>query len=151
MELFERFKNINCVFDYKKFYKKKEIDKLFSYMHSLINSGENLEDIYYQLGRLYELEGLPDKEDLAREWYTKAASTGNSDAMHRLGVMQENFDEQEKWYLKAIDLGNKDAMGAMGILCEMRMEYQEAKEWYIKAEHEGLLTELIQKYPFVKN
>ena len=65
----------------------------------------------YHLGLLYEKGiGVPQDDEQAFKWYTKAAEQGHPSAQYRLGLMYtrgrgvtRNYDRAFKWFKKAAD------------------------------------------------
>lgn len=106
---------------------------------------KNLVDSYVKNGLLAR-----DQRDFgkAREWFLKAATAGNNDAMRNLGVLYQNgqggaqdLGEAMKWYAKAADAGNSVAMFNIGRLYQsglgVTQDNEEAKKWYAKAASMG--------------
>jgi TPR repeat protein len=75
-------------------------------------------DAQLALGRAYQDgNGLPQNDELAANWYRKAAELGNAVAQSNLGTMyrtgsgvEKNKEEAVKWYRKAARQGYANAM-----------------------------------------
>ena len=86
--------------------------------------------------------------ELAVEYYTKAANSGNPKAMNNLGLcyfngegITQDYTEAAKWVRKAADAGNALAMANLGACYEsgkgVNQDYAEAARWFRKAADAG--------------
>jgi TPR repeat protein len=90
----------------------------------------------------------------AREWYEKAATKGNVNAMFSLGVLYsygvaQDYVKAREWYEKAAERGDARAMAELGGLyfsgAGMEQDYATAREWLEKAasaDQAGAMTTL---------
>ena len=94
------------------------------------------EKIFVQAEK-YMKEGNKEK---AKEWYEKAASKGDADAMNNLGVLyadEGNREKSKELYEKAASKGYTDAMNNLGVLYDNEGDKEKAKELYEKAASTG--------------
>jgi TPR repeat protein len=56
------------------------------------------------------------ENEQATTWYRRAAESGNTTAMTRLGVMLGSTDEAMQWYRRAAQAGDTEAMSQLGWL-----------------------------------
>jgi TPR repeat protein len=97
------------------------------------------------LGNAYEKgEGAPQDLQQALLWFSRAAETGDSYAMYRLGrinAVQKDYKEAVRWYRKGAAAGNADAMYCLGQAYEngsgVREDVQQAVDWYDEATLRG--------------
>ena len=85
----------------------------------------------------YMKEGNKEK---AKEWYEKAASKGDADAMNNLGVLyadEGNREKSKELYEKAASKGDTEAMNNLGLLYYNERDKEKSKEWYEKASSKG--------------
>jgi TPR repeat protein len=84
---------------------------------------------------------VPQDYAKAHEWYEKAAATGDSLAMRKLGALYEHgqgvpqdYAKAREWYEKTAAQSNMDGMVSLGLLYEnVYQDYAKAREWYEKA------------------
>ena len=89
-----------------------------------ILSNQNTAAEIYELGvAYYEGDSVPEDDDKAFEWYTKAADQGLDVAQLNIGGLYENgygapqdYDEAFEWYQKAADQSNQEASNRIGRL-----------------------------------
>ncbi|WP_372814542.1 tetratricopeptide repeat protein [Psychrobacter sp.] len=89
-----------------------------------ILSNQNTAAEIYELGvAYYEGDSVPEDDDKAFEWYTKAADQGLDVAQLNIGGLYENgygvpqdYDTAFEWYKKAADQGNQEASNRIGRL-----------------------------------
>jgi len=103
-------------------------------------------DAQLKLGAMYyNGDGIPEDEELAAYWYTKAAEQGNSDAQYRLGDcyykgngVPQDIEQTLYWWKKAAEQGNVDAQNNVGSIYISQMdEPEKALPWFIKAAEQG--------------
>jgi len=85
---------------------------------------------------------------VARQWYERAVSAGDSEAMANLAVLYENglgveydFAKARQLFEKAATAGNADAMFGLGTMYEwaegVAQDYQQALDWFEKGAASG--------------
>jgi hypothetical protein len=93
-------------------------------------------------------QGVAQDYAKAREWYEKAATKGDADAMTNLGLLYANgqgvtqdYAKAREWYEEAAAKDDADAMTNLGLLYEngqgVAQDYAKAREWYEKAAAKG--------------
>jgi TPR repeat protein len=77
----------------------------------------------FNLGQMYQKDGVLQDYKTAAKWYRLAAEQGNAFAQHRLGVMYDNgrgvpqdYKTAVKWYTLAAEQGDADAQGNLGVM-----------------------------------
>ena len=121
----------------------------------------NSED-QYRLGYCYDFyydnDILDDNERTAnmKEWYSKAANSGNTKAQFRLGEynynIKRNFDEAVYWYKKCANENVSEAMYYLGEIYWLHLEDgEEAIEWFRKAASLGYSVACRHLGDFYKN
>ena len=88
----------------------------------------------------YEKEG---KIIGAKEWYEKAITKGNVEAMRKLGVLyyaEGDKEKAKKWLEKSASKGDIKAIEYLGELYDEEGDKVKAKKWYEKAATKGSTT-----------
>jgi TPR repeat protein/SpoVK/Ycf46/Vps4 family AAA+-type ATPase len=102
----------------------------------------------YELGRVFEVGGYADWNELAVKWYEMSAENGYTVAQYRLGSMFENglgvtkdYGKAVEWYQKAADRGDKNAQCKLGYMFingdGVTKDSLRAVEWYQRAAEQG--------------
>ena len=96
----------------------------------------------YKVGVYYE--NVEYDDELAEEWYKRAAEMGYTEAMFRLGrfyakdaSVNDACPKAMRWYYQAAALGHAKAQLSLGYNYAMMGEYVEAIKWYLKAHKQG--------------
>jgi TPR repeat protein len=91
-----------------------------------LQAEEGLRDAQYQYAyHLVTGQGVEENLSVGRQWFTKAADQGHTEAQHRLAliILQGKEDgipkpaEAAEWFLKAANGGHVDAQFNLGRLC----------------------------------
>lgn len=123
--------------DLAKGYEKIEnYEKALAYYRKISSSPEVFEIIgeYLYLGK-----GCTKNRDGAREYFEKAAASGNTDAMCNAALCCDNAKDKLDYYEKAAVKGIPYAMNMMGLIIKasgLRPE-EESVRWFKKAADEG--------------
>ncbi len=111
----------------------------------------------FDLGRFYEEGevGLAKTLPEARRWFERAASSGNTKAMHSLALMYyqgsggpQNLTSAAEWFKRAAELGFADSQYNIGRLYEdgigVKENDAEAYKWYLLASRSGSPEQVIE-------
>ena len=74
-------------------------------------------------------------------WYRRAATMGNTGAMHNLGCLLKgvgDFDGAEEWFQYSVDGGNTSSMISLGLLRQDRGDLDAAGAWFRRAASAGV-------------
>ncbi len=83
----------------------------------------------------------------ARTAATRAAKSGNTDAMYTLGLLLEEDGEAQQartWYMRAAVADHTDAMACLSILLEEAGEVDQARTWWTRALQRAVVGEVEQ-------
>ncbi|MGH9499223.1 MAG: tetratricopeptide repeat protein [Terriglobales bacterium] len=101
------------------------------------------------LGRAYQKgNGVRQSDELAAQWYRKAADQGDAVAQNDLGIMyrtgagvEKNKEEAVKWYRKAAQQGNANALFNLGTAYYngdgVGPDSLQAYDWFLLADDAG--------------
>ncbi len=120
-----------------------EPNKAFTYLLHAAMGG--LVNAQYAVAKCYEAGYGTDKnETIAREWLSKSAENGNSDAQYEFGVIANNsgrYEEAFGWYQKSALQGHVQAQLDLGILYYWGRgtveDNNKAFEWLSRSAHAG--------------
>jgi len=129
-------------------YSDAEIAEHWSKAYGPIAEGDRAIAQYF-LGAMYENGfGVPQDNQQAVRWYTKAAEAGYVAAQYTLGKMYQegkrvkrDFVQAVRCYTKAAEAGYADAQVSLGSMYQggwgVSQDYQQAARWYTKAAEAG--------------
>ncbi|MBP5455526.1 MAG: leucine-rich repeat protein [Paludibacteraceae bacterium] len=120
-----------------------EVDAGIAKLRKTANAGDA--EAQHRLAyRYYKGEGVPKSNELAVEWWTKAAMQGLAVAQYNLGICYEggegvpkNSKNAVEWYAKAAEQGYVNAQNQLGLCYQKGVgvapNYEKAAEWFRKA------------------
>ncbi len=83
-------------------------------------------------------------DNLAFQWFEKAAKQGNTDAQYFLGVcyskgcgVKQDYAQAVYWHKKAAEQGNRNSQNILGFYYYSEQDYQQAIDWFKKAAEQG--------------
>ncbi len=103
----------------------------------------------FYLGAMHDFGyGVPQDDQEARRWYTKAAETGHAEAQFNLGRMYwkgrgipRDYEQAAQWFRKAADQGDVDAQFRLGVMYSngegLPQDHVHAVQWFRKAAEQG--------------
>ncbi|TMJ03460.1 MAG: hypothetical protein E6G97_10025 [Alphaproteobacteria bacterium] len=104
----------------------------------------------YEIGvRFAEGRGVPADQDLAIQWFERAARQGLAPALYRLGSLYEkgqgvkkDLEKARQLYLQGADKGNAKAVHNLAVLyaegIDGKPDYRQAAQWFRKAADRGI-------------
>ena len=103
----------------------------------------------FYLGVMYDFGyGVPQDDQEARRWYSKAAEARHPNAQFNLAVkyrkgegFPKDYQQAMRWYKKAAEQGYADAQFYLGVMYSegegVPPDYQQAAQWFRKAAEQG--------------
>lgn len=104
----------------------------------------------YEIGiRFAEGRGVPANQELAVQWFERAAKQGLAPALYRLGSLYEkglgvkkDLEKARQLYLQGADKGNAKAVHNLAVLyaegIDGKPDYRQAAQWFRKAADRGV-------------
>lgn len=136
----------NCMNCLGNVYRKQENYSLaMKWYKKAANAEDKNDDAMNSLGLMYSNgEGVKEDQEIAKEWWLKAANEENVEAMNNLGwyyEQKENYAQAFLWYQKSAENGNEDGMFELGCAYDfgrgVLQNKRKAFELYKKAAEKG--------------
>lgn len=103
----------------------------------------------FYIGLMHDFgRGVPEDDQEANRWYSKAAEAGHARAQFNLGIhylngegVPKDYQQAVRWFLKAAQQEDPSAQHYLGLAYSngegVPQDYQQAVQWYRKAAEQG--------------